>query len=60
MIYISSSCIPNVKIKDSVQALALNGFKNIELSGGTHYYEGFENDLLEPKHKYNLSYRCHN
>tara|TARA_B100000953_G_C17992396_1_gene412502 strand:- start:187 stop:1038 length:852 start_codon:yes stop_codon:yes gene_type:complete len=60
MIYISSSCIPSVKIKDSVQELALNGFKNIELSGGTNYYEGFEGDLLELKDKYNLSYLCHN
>jgi sugar phosphate isomerase/epimerase len=60
MIYISSSCIPSVKIKDSVQELALNGFKNIELSGGTDYYEGFEDDLLVLKDKYNLSYRCHN
>ena len=60
MIYISSSCIPSVKIKDSVQELALNGFKNVELSGGTDYYEGFEDDLLELKDKYNLSYLCHN
>ena len=60
MIYISSSCINSVKIKDSVQELALNGFKNVELSGGTDYYEGFEDDLIELKDKYNLSYRCHN
>ncbi len=60
MIYISSSCIQNIKIKDSVEQLALNGFKNIELSGGTHYYEGFEDDLLELKDKYKLNYRCHN
>ena len=60
MIYISSSCINSVKIKDSVQELALNGFKNVELSGGTNYYEGFEDDLLELKDKYNLSYLCHN
>jgi sugar phosphate isomerase/epimerase len=60
MIYISSSCVTNVSIKESVQEIAENGFKNIELSGGTQYYEGFENDLLELKDKYNLSYRCHN
>ena len=60
MIYISSSCINSVKIKDSVQELALNGFKNVELSGGTDYYKGFEDDLIELKDKYNLSYRCHN
>ena len=42
MIYISTSCVKNIKIKDSVEELANNGFKNIELSGGTEYYENFE------------------
>ena len=60
MIYVSSSCVKNEKIKDSVKELAVNGFKNIELSGGTRTYENFENDLLELKDKYNLNYRCHN
>lgn len=60
MIYISSSCIKNDKIKDSVQELAQSGFQNIELSGGTKYYKDFETDLLELKDKYNLNYRCHN
>jgi sugar phosphate isomerase/epimerase len=60
MIYISSSCVKHTKIRDSVQELATNGFQNIELSGGTEYYEDFENDLLELKDKYNLNYRCHN
>jgi sugar phosphate isomerase/epimerase len=60
MIYISTSCIKNTKIKDSVEELATNGFKNIELSGGTEYYDNFENDLLDLKDKYNLNYRCHN
>jgi len=60
MIYVSSSCIRHKKIKDSVQELAENGFQNIELSGGTKYYENYENDLLELKDKYNLNYRCHN
>jgi len=60
MIYISSSCVKHNKIKDSVQELVDNGFKNIELSGGTEYYDGFENDLRELKDKYNLNYICHN
>ena len=60
MIYISTSCVKNTKIKDSVQELAENYFQNIELSGGTEYYENFENDLLELKDKYSLNYRCHN
>jgi len=60
MIYISTSCVKHSKIKDSVEELASNGFKNIELSGGTEYYENFEIDLIELKSKYNLNYRCHN
>jgi len=60
MIYISTSCVKHRKIKDSIEELASNGFKNIELSGGTEYYENFEHDLLELKEKYSLNYRCHN
>jgi len=61
MIYISTSCIKNnKKIKDSVEELAINGFSNIELSGGTEPYEQMEEDLLELKDKYKLNYRCHN
>lgn len=60
MIYISSSCVKHSKIKDSVQELVENGFRNIELSGGTESYEGFEDDLLELKEKYGLNYLCHN
>ncbi len=60
MIFVSSSCVKNKFIKSSVEELAANGFKNIELSGGTEYYENFEYDLLELKDKYNLNYRCHN
>lgn len=60
MIYVSSSCVKYNKIKDSVQELVNNDFKNIELSGGTEYYDGFEEDLFELKTKYNLNYICHN
>jgi sugar phosphate isomerase/epimerase len=60
VIFVSSSCVKNKKIKDSVEELANAGFKNIELSGGTDFYENFENDLLELKDKYSLNYRCHN
>ncbi len=60
MIYVSSSCIRHKKIKDSVKELAENGFQNIELSGGTQYYNNIESDLLKLKEKYNLNYRCHN
>jgi sugar phosphate isomerase/epimerase len=60
MIYISSSCVKNNTIKESAQELVENGFTNIELSGGTQYYDGFEDDLLELKEQYNLNYMCHN
>lgn len=60
MIYVSSSCVKHKKIKDSIQELVDNGFRNIELSGGTEYYDGFENDLIELKEKYSLNYVCHN
>lgn len=60
MIYISSSCVRFDKISESVAFLASHGFKNIELSGGTNYYPEIEDDLVELKHKYNLSYLVHN
>lgn len=60
MIYISSSCVKHQTIKDSVQELVDNSFNHIELSGGTEYYDGFEDDLLELKVKHNLNYICHN
>jgi len=40
--------------------LVEHGFQNIELSGGTEYYEGFENEVLKLKEKYNLNYIIHN
>jgi len=60
MIFISSSCVRNEYIWESVECLAKEGFKNIELSGGTKRDERAINKLLELKEKYNLKYRCHN
>jgi len=60
MIFISSSCIRSNHIKDSILQLVEMGFKNIELSGGTQYYDLFVDDLLFLKEQYNLNYRCHN
>ena len=60
MIFISSSCVKNDKISDSVKELAELGYDNIELSGGTTYYKGFEEDLQQLKEEYNLSYLLHN
>lgn len=60
MIYISSSCVKDSKIKYSVEQLAKQGFKNIELSGGTEYYESYLKDLIELKKQYQLNYLLHN
>lgn len=60
MIYISSACVKFNKISESINFLAKHGFKNIELSGGTEFYDNIEKDLLELKNKYNLSYFIHN
>lgn len=60
MIYVSTSCVKNKKIKDSVLELVKNGFSNIELSGGTDYYKGYLKDLIDLKEKYKLNYLCHN
>lgn len=60
MIYVSSSCSNNTKIKDSILELVKNGFYNIELSGGTKYYKDIEADLIELKKKYKLNFLLHN
>lgn len=60
MIYVSTSCVRNDYIKDSVRELAEMGFTNIELSGGTRYYEGYLEDLLSLKQEYRLNYQVHN
>lgn len=60
MIYISTSCIQNKRIKDSVSQLADMGFRYIELSGGTEYSETCLSDLIELQEKYQLQYSVHN
>jgi len=60
MIFVSSACVKNKTIKESVLELYQAGFQNIELSGGTVYYDGMEADLLVLKEKYNLNLICHN
>lgn len=59
-IYISSSCIKAHTIAQSVETLAKAGFKRIELSGGSVYYERILEDLLDLKARYSLHYLCHN
>ena len=60
MFYISSSASPKDNIKEAVTELAQLGFLNIELSGGTKYYDGIENDLFSLKKKYKINFLVHN
>ncbi len=60
MICISSSCVKSKNIKESITFLYENGFENIEISGGTDYYEYLEKDLFYLKEKYNLNFIFHN
>jgi sugar phosphate isomerase/epimerase len=43
-----------------VRQLAESGFKYLELSGGTKYYDNYLNDLSNLKAVYNLKYLIHN
>ncbi len=60
MIYVSSSCIKSDSIEQSIRALAAEGFKNIELSGGTSYREDTLDLLLSLKKELDLNYLLHN
>ena len=60
MIFVSTSGFKNKKISEIIEILAVNKFKNIELSGGSTYYEGIEEDLIKLKVKYNLELQLHN
>ncbi len=60
MIYVSSSCVQAKYIWDGVEELALAGFKNIELSGGTDRSALMIEKLLTLRDKFNLRFRCHN
>ena len=59
MIYISTACVHVKNIKKAVDIIAKSGVKNIELSGGTQYYEKYLDDLLLLKDIYNLQYTSH-
>ncbi len=59
MIYISSACVKRNNIAEVITLLGKQGIKNIELSGGTDYYEEIEKDLKILKKKYGLTYACH-
>ena len=60
MIYVSSSAIKTQKICKAIEVLVKTGFRNIELSGGTDYYEGLEEEIFALKQKYSLNYILHN
>lgn len=60
MIFVSTSGFKNKKISEIIEILAINKFKNIELSGGSAYYEGIEEDLVKLKAKYDLNLQLHN
>ena len=60
MIYVSTACVKNSYIVDSVIELIELGYRNIELTGGTKKYSKMEEDLLCLKKNYNINYLCHN
>lgn len=59
MVYVSSACVKKNRIDEVICQMVRNGIKNIELSGGTEYYENIEYDLRDWKERYLLQYACH-
>jgi sugar phosphate isomerase/epimerase len=59
-VYISSSVSTKDNIKEALSELARLGFLDIELGGGTRYYEGLEGDILELKKRYGINFLIHN
>lgn len=59
MIYVSSTCVKKHNIAEIIQELSKRNIRNIELSGGTDYYNELEIDLEQLKCFYNLTYACH-
>ena len=60
MLYITSLCSSKKRIADAVQELAQLGFRNIELTGRTKFYDTFEKDLFDLKKEYQLDFLIHN
>lgn len=60
MIYVSSSCIKNTSLENTIRILANKGFKNIELSGGTNYQEDALETLIALQKELNLNFLLHN
>jgi len=59
MIFVSSACLKKNQINQVLQEYVENNIYNIELSGGTKYYEGICDDLKKYREKYDLKYVCH-
>lgn len=59
-LYVSSLSSTKDKVYDSVLELVKLGFGNIELTGGTRYYEEIENDLVSLRQEYGIHYLIHN
>ena len=54
MISVSSACVKSETIRENLENLVTHGIKNIELSGGTNYYDEIEFDILALKEKYDF------
>jgi len=59
-IYISSSASAKDNIKDAVLELVNLGFLDIELSGGTKFYEGLQEDLFNLQRVHGINFYVHN
>jgi sugar phosphate isomerase/epimerase len=59
-VFVSTSGIKCQRISDAVRTLALAGFKYIELSGGSNYFQNWKDELLELGSEFELVYRLHN
>lgn len=59
MIYITSICSSKKKISDAIEELIYLGFRNIELTGNTEFYNDIEKDLFYLKDKYKLNFLIH-
>jgi len=60
VIYVSSCSVRSKSIKESIVPLAEAGIKNIELTGGSNFYPGYETDLLKLQDQFELNYLVHN
>ncbi len=60
MIFVSTACVKNARIVDSVRELAAAGYKNLELTGGTERYDEYLEELAEAKRELGLTYQVHN